>query len=43
LLEVISPECKWKERLFVLFDSHPGIDLQAMGFPADWRTLPPWM
>lgn len=42
-LLVTNPDCRWKDRLFDLFDSHPEIDLGAMGIPSDWRTLPPWL
>jgi abortive infection bacteriophage resistance protein len=42
LLCIIAPQCKWKERLFALIDSHPNIDLNAMGFPTNWRNSPPW-
>jgi abortive infection bacteriophage resistance protein len=42
ILMRIWPQCKWRERLFELFDRHPEIDLSAMQFPENWRTLPPW-
>jgi abortive infection bacteriophage resistance protein len=38
----VSPRCRWRERLFGLFDAHPGIDLIAMGIPPDWREAAPW-
>jgi len=36
------PQCKWRDRLFALMDQHPEINLAAMRFPRDWRTVPPW-
>jgi abortive infection bacteriophage resistance protein len=36
------PQCRWRERLFELFDQHPSTDLAAMQIPTDWRTVPPW-
>jgi abortive infection bacteriophage resistance protein len=42
-LLITNPRCKWRERLFKLFDEHPEIDLSAMGIPKDWRNLMPWV
>jgi len=42
LISLVSPECKWQDRVFALFDQHPDVDLVAMGFPPDWRRQPPW-
>jgi abortive infection bacteriophage resistance protein len=39
----LSPQCKWRERLFALFDAHPQVPLGAMQIPADWRTVAPWI
>ena len=36
------PQCRWRERLFELFDQHPSTDLAAMQIPTDWRSVPPW-
>jgi abortive infection bacteriophage resistance protein len=38
----VSPQCHWRERLFALFDTHPDVELAAMGIPKDWRNLAPW-
>ncbi|MGI4830636.1 MAG: Abi family protein [Janthinobacterium lividum] len=43
LLLKVSPESKWKERLKEHFNEYPGVDLIAMGFPADWQTRAPWI
>jgi abortive infection bacteriophage resistance protein len=42
LLQVIATGGNWKKRLFVLFDHHPHVPLDPMGFPHDWRELEPW-
>jgi abortive infection bacteriophage resistance protein len=42
-LLISNPSCMWKARLFQLFDSHPEISLDAMGIPADWRSVSPWV
>jgi len=41
-LIVTTPRCQWRERLFALLDNHPEVDLSAMRFPLQWRTIPPW-
>ena len=28
----------WKQRLNMLFEKHPEVQAQAMGFPDDWQT-----
>ena len=38
MLQVVSPQCGWRERLFQLFDTHPTVPLLAMQVPPDWRT-----
>jgi abortive infection bacteriophage resistance protein len=38
----LSPQCKWRDRLISLFDSHPQIDMRSMHFPENWRASPPW-
>jgi abortive infection bacteriophage resistance protein len=43
LLGTIAPNAKWKHRFIELMNSHPGLDLTSMGFPADWRTISPWV
>jgi abortive infection bacteriophage resistance protein len=42
LLESISPNSKWKDRLKAHFTAYPRIDLAAMHFPADWQGKAPW-
>ena len=41
LLDVISPLHHWKQRLKTLLAQH-SIDLQRMGFPADWAQRALW-
>lgn len=41
MLSCISPGHHWRERLQMLLDAHKP-DTSAMGFPADWTTLPIW-
>jgi len=42
MLGVVSPNCQWRDRLFLLLDQHPTVSLDAMRFPASWRTLALW-
>lgn len=42
MLGIVSPNCKWRERLFCLLDEHQAVPLDAMRFPANWRTLALW-
>jgi abortive infection bacteriophage resistance protein len=42
LLSVIATGSNWQERLLMLVDRHPQIKLEYMGFPDNWRTIPPW-
>lgn len=42
MLKVISPRCRWSDRLFTLFDQHPTISLTTMAIPTDWRTKALW-
>lgn len=42
MLQVVSPRCHWRTRLFALFDEHPSVPLNAMHIPADWRAHPIW-
>lgn len=42
LLGIVSPNCQWRDRLFLLLDQHPAVSLDAMKFPANWRTLALW-
>jgi abortive infection bacteriophage resistance protein len=41
LLNQISPEHHWKQRLVNLINHHE-IDTSMMGFPADWHDYPLW-
>jgi abortive infection bacteriophage resistance protein len=38
----IARGSQWKGRLFKLFDAHSLVPLEPMGFPQNWRSLPPW-
>ncbi len=40
-LRVISPRTAWQKQLWHLLDTHK-IDLEPMGFPADWQERPYW-
>lgn len=42
LLDVISPESRWRANLLALLGQHPKINLIAMGFPEDWRVSTIW-
>jgi abortive infection bacteriophage resistance protein len=42
LLLVLSPGCRWKERLEALLTQHPHVSRQAMGFDPNWKNLPLW-
>ena len=41
-LDIISPNNDFKKKLLTLFLAFPEIDLNAMGFNADWETDPLW-
>jgi len=41
LMDVISGEHHWKQRLIQLINHHQ-IDIGRMGFPADWQARPIW-
>lgn len=42
LENIIHPDSKFKSRLKDLIDSHPDINLHAMGFPPRWRNEALW-
>ena len=42
MLRVASPGCQWRQRLWVLLDTHPEVPLDAMKIPADWRGRNLW-
>lgn len=42
LLGILAPQTRWQERLASLMDKHAPIDLQAMGFPVEWRARAFW-
>ncbi len=42
LMNTISPETKWSERLKNLFDEYPQIDKSKMGFPDNWKNREVW-
>ena len=41
LMDIINPNHGWKTRLFHLINEHD-IDVEAMGFPADYAQFPIW-
>lgn len=41
-LDIISPNNDFKKKLLTLFLAFPEIDLNAMGFNANWETEPLW-
>lgn len=41
-LREIRPESKWVERLKKTVDDYPGIPLQKMGFPSNWKSYALW-
>lgn len=41
LMDVISGEHHWKQRLIALIDTH-GVEVSKMGFPADWYEREIW-
>jgi abortive infection bacteriophage resistance protein len=41
LLDIISPEHRWKNKLFDLIEQHK-IDVSQMGFPSQFNNLPVW-
>ena len=42
LLEVIAPDTKWRERLFVLLKTRSENELRMMGFLGGWKECPFW-
>ncbi|MFT6734875.1 MAG: abortive infection bacteriophage resistance protein [Polaribacter sp.] len=42
LVDRLSPNHHWKERLKALIDKHESTDLSTMGFPEGWLSLPIW-
>ena len=42
LMDTINPGHHWKHRLGELFLHHPHVKARQMGFPDNWRELPPW-
>ncbi len=43
LMNIISPNHHWKKRLLKLFEEHPIVTPQAMGFPENWQKRPIWV
>ena len=37
-----SPRSRWKDMLMMSILENPHINLTAMGFPPNWKELPPW-
>lgn len=42
LLRITAKGSSWKNRLFLLFENHPKVQLDSMGFPHNWREVDPW-
>lgn len=42
LMQVVSPNSRWAERLVTLLDRYPQVSLPHMGFPANWTEEPFW-
>jgi abortive infection bacteriophage resistance protein len=42
LLDRISEQTNWGEKLAGLIAEHPEVNLADMGFPQDWKTRPVW-
>lgn len=42
LIGIVAPGSEWRRHLVELVASCPLADLTAMGFPANWQTLPAW-
>ena len=42
LMQVVSPESRWAERLVHLLDRYPKVSRPHMGFPPDWDTEGFW-
>lgn len=38
----IHPDNDFKQQLKSLLQTHPNVDVAAMGFPADWENEPLW-
>ena len=42
MLNLISPGSRWRTNLLALLDEHPAVNLNQMGFPADWKGAAVW-
>ena len=42
LMQVVSPESRWAERLICLLDAHPQVSRTHMGFPPGWEQEAIW-
>ena len=42
LLSSVSPNNSFKEKLIALLQQYPNVDINAMGFAADWQEEPLW-
>ena len=42
MLLVVSPGCRWRERLQDLLKTHPGVPLDSMKIPGDWMSRRLW-
>lgn len=42
LMNVVAPGSRWRHEVIELVNSCPLADHHAIGFPANWKTLPAW-
>jgi len=42
LMQQVAPQSNWSKRLITLFNDHPRISLNCMGFPDNWIESPVW-
>jgi abortive infection bacteriophage resistance protein len=42
LLDEVSPNSRWKERLKAHLDAYPGVGLRQLHFPTSWHQSAPW-
>ena len=42
LLNIINPSNTFRNKINVLLEEYPNIDIVAMGFPENWKEQPLW-
>lgn len=42
LMDFIEPSARWKAELASLFEAHPTVSIDRMGFPDNWRAMQFW-